>query len=723
MTALDSKLSLSDSDQTLWDGVLKLRPSLRRNIKVITQEFRGSRWYLLQDETAGRFIRINAAAYGLVGRFDGDHSIQEIIEIISESTTSDQIVNSEEILAVLAQLHDFEALRGGLPLSAKSALRKFNRSQSQPRHMQWSNPLSLRFSLFDPDRLLNALSPMFRWVMAPVGLAVWSLVMLLALLVIFLDHGNFVNAIQNQSFGVKDFATFWFLYAVVKGFHELGHGLAIKRWGGEVHDAGIFLLVFMPVPYVDASASLAFKEKRKRAIVSAAGILTELVLAALGILVWSITEQGQVNDLALKVTLIGGLSTLLYNGNPLLRFDGYYVLEDLVEIPNLASRSTRYYSYLIRRYALGLSDCESPVSCAGERKWFLIYGLLSPLYRLLVLLGIALFLTQKYLVVGVMLAAWAIYKQLVKPVIAAATYLVSNQQLKSRRLRSIAVVMVPLFLLVVTLNIPVPLTTRSQGIVWAGEDEQVVVKSDGFVTSVAVSSGDYVEVGDIILRLSNKHLELQQQILQLRQTELRTLQAIAQQKSRVEGEIASADLTTLTHQLDELEKDYEALIVRSPTAGTIVFSDPHELIGKHLREGELLAFVVQQDLSTVRAVVDQGSVGNLSAGIESAEVMLASQMGIVYNASILRETPGGGFRLPSPALGKAAGGAVRTDPSDDSGMIAESEIFQLDLELPAGTRTAGLGGRVFVKLFHGNESLWLQGSRKIRQLLLSRLAV
>jgi len=273
------------------------------------------------------------------------------------------------------------------------------------------------------------------------------------------------------------------------------------------------------------------------------------------------------------------------------------------------------------------------------------------------------------------------------------------------------------------LSIPVPLITRSQGVVWAGEDAQVIVKTAGFVASVQVNSGDLVKPGDVLLQLSNKKLEADLLILELRQSELRTAQAVAQQKSRVEGEVASADYDTISSQLNTLKKDHAALTIHSPASGVIVFSNPHELVDTFVHEGDLLAFVVPQNRSTIRAVVDQQDVGSLSNGIESAEVMLASQMGTIYKATTLRQTPAAGFQLPSAALGKAVGGPVRTDSSDDSGLVAESEFFQIDLALPADALTAGLGGRVFVKLYHGNESLLLQWSRKIRQLLLARLGM
>ena len=195
--------------------------------------------------------------------------------------------------------------------------------------------------------------------------------------------------------------------------------LAVKRWGGEVHEMGIMLLVFMPLPYVDASSSSVFRDKHKRMLVGAAGILTELFLAAIATFVWFAVETGTVRDIAYDVMLIGGISTLLFNGNPLLRFDGYYVLADAIEIPNLAQRANRYYGYLIQRYLFARADVSSPVSAPGERSWFLFYGPASAVYRLFILATIVLFLAEEYLVAGVLLGLVAVILQIVVPLCQA----------------------------------------------------------------------------------------------------------------------------------------------------------------------------------------------------------------------------------------------------------------------------------------------------------------
>ena len=171
---------------------------------------------------------------------------------------------------------------------------------------------------------------------------------------------------------------------MIKALHELGHASATKAGGGEVHDVGIILLVLLPVPYVEASAATVFKSKYRRAVVGAAGIAVELFVAAIAFYMWLLIEPGLLRAILFNVMLIASVSTLLFNGNPLLRYDAYYILADLIEIPNLAARSTRYWGYLIERYILGVRDAEAPEASRAEKAWFLFYGFASTLYRIFV---------------------------------------------------------------------------------------------------------------------------------------------------------------------------------------------------------------------------------------------------------------------------------------------------------------------------------------------------
>ena len=246
--------------------------------------------------------------------------------------------------------------------------------------------------------------------------------------------------------------------------HELAHGYAIKKAGGEVHDIGIMFLGLIPVPYVDATSASGFRNKYERMLVGAAGILAEMFLASIALFVWLNVEDGAVHAIAYNVMLIGGVSTLLFNGNPLLRFDGYYVLQDALEIPNLGTRANRYIGYLIQRYLFSMRDAISPVDVAGERVWFVIYGLAAFAYRLFIMTVIILYISGRFFAVGIILALWAGVTMIGIPMVKHINFLFTNPRLRSNRGRSVGISgLIILLVAVVLFLLPVPDWTRVQG--------------------------------------------------------------------------------------------------------------------------------------------------------------------------------------------------------------------------------------------------------------------
>ncbi len=707
----------------LWQHVAQLRPSLRKHVRVLAQVYRGERWYLLHDESAGRFTRFNATAYEVLGRLDGDLTVQEILELANLGRDPDDVLEQDEVLQIFAQLHAAEVLRGGLPMVTQDLLDRYNKSKRFRKRRALSNPLALRMPLFDPNRLLDRLAPLARMLFSWTAAWVWLVVVGLAVLLALANGSELAAAIGAKTLSTSEVLIFWILFPIIKALHELGHGLAVKAWGGEVHETGINLLVFMPVPYVDASAAWAFRDKRRRAMVGAAGILVELFLAALGIMVWLIVEPGLVRDLALNVALVGGISTLLFNGNPLLRFDGYYVLEDLIEIPNLASRSSRFYLYLIQRYLLGLPDARSPSTAHGERRWFAIYGLAAPVYRLFVLVGIALYLAGEFLIVGVVLAAWAVLMQVFKPLYFSLRFLFSSQRMEARRVRGFVILGVLVVLIGGLLLVPAPLITRAEGVVWLDDKARVLSGADGFVAEVVATSGTEVAAGDLLIRLEDRELAARRAVLQARLRELHTQELAEREQSRVRGAIVVDDIEAATAELKQLDERIASLEVRSAVAGRFYAHDPHESRGHYIRQGDVLGYVIQEERPIVRAVVNQDRVGLLRSRPVSAEVVLADNMAKPLHATLLREVPAGSTELPSAALGAMGGGDIAVDTRDGTGLTAVSKLFQFDLALPEGTRTTGIGGRAYVRLAHGTEPLWRQWSRSLQQLLLSQLKV
>src|SRR6185503_10544121 len=191
-----------------------------------------------------------------------------------------------------------------------------------------------------------AVAPFWSW----WGGLVWLAVVAPAAVHLAVHWTDFSHGVLDRLLTPQNLGMMWLLFPLIKTLHELGHATATKAFGREVHDLGVMLLVVTPVPYVDASAAWAFPGKWRRIAVGAAGMAVELVLASLALYVWLAVEPGLVRALAFHVIVIAGISTLVFNANPLLRYDGYYILADLLEIPNLRARANRYLGYLGERY-------------------------------------------------------------------------------------------------------------------------------------------------------------------------------------------------------------------------------------------------------------------------------------------------------------------------------------------------------------------------------------
>ena len=272
---------------------------------------------------------------------NGERSLQEIWDTVCDQL-GDDAPTQDETIQLLARLHASDLLQADVPPDSLELFRRFERDERSRRWRRFANPLSVRFPLLDPERFLTWALPAVQPLFGRLGFAVWLAVVFAASLLAGAHWHDLTHELADRALAPENLLILALVYPLVKALHECGHGFATKVWGGEVHEAGIVLLVLMPIPYVDASASTAFRSRRRRIVVSAAGMMVELFLAALALFVWLLVEPGTVRDAAWNVMLIGSLSTLLFNGNPLLRFDGYYVLADAVEIPNLKARSTQY---------------------------------------------------------------------------------------------------------------------------------------------------------------------------------------------------------------------------------------------------------------------------------------------------------------------------------------------------------------------------------------------
>ena len=707
-----------------WYRVADLTPRLRSHVQIHRHDYRGRVWFILQDHAGGRSHRLSPAGYRLVGLMDGKRTVQKLWEI-TNAQTGDEAPTQYEVIRLLGQLHAADALICNVPPDSLELFRRFQRHERMRWKQRLWTPLAVRIPLFDPDRFLERTLPLVRPLFTWYGAVLWLAVVASGIVLAAVHWADLTQNIVDRALTPQNLILLWFIYPVVKTLHELGHGYATKISGGEVHEIGIMFLVLIPVPYVDASAASGFRDKYKRMTVGAIGIAVEIFVGALALFVWVNAEAGAVHAVTYNVMLISGISTVLFNGNPLLRFDGYYVLADTLEIPNLGTRSTKYLGYLAQRYILGSRDAESPSHTRGEQVWFVVYGIAAFMYRLFILFVIILYIGGKFFIVGVALAIWATVTQVLVPVGKSMSFLFSNPRLRRNRGRALGRAGLALGVLIgLVFVVPAPLWIRTQGVTWPSEKSQVRVGVDSFVSRVLVAGGSVVSAGQGLVETEERFLNARVMLLLAQLRGLTVQLNAARISDRVQAAIISEEIAAVKADLKRARERTDALIIRSPRHGIFVVPNEQDLRGRFLRKGQLVGYVVNPaDERTARVIVSQDDIGLVRERTRGVEVMAAEWGADPFPTQVVREVPGGTLRLPTPALGTVGGGPFAVDPRDPNGQTTIERVFEFEIGIPRSAQTDFLGQRVFAKFDLGFEPLGFQLYRSLRQLFIRVFSV
>ena len=707
-----------------WYRVATLRPALGGHVRVHRHRYRDGAWYVLEDTVTGRVHRLTPAAYAVAGRLDGTRTVDAVWLEVARLLDRDALTQ-DDVIGLLAQLHGADLLAADA-VPDIAALAERRGKQGRALHKQnLLNPTSFRVPLFDPDRLIGAVLGLVRPLVGPLGLLVWLALVGPALVLAGQNWRALTENLSDRVLSSGNLATVLLVYPLVKALHELGHGLVAKRYGAPVHECGVLLLVFLPMPYVDVSASAAFPSRWRRAAVAGAGILVETALAAGALYLWLVLEPGPARAICFDVMLIGGVSTLLANGNPLLRFDGYYVVSDLIEVPNLASRANRYLLHLLDTHAFGIEPHRRLLATPGEKALFLAYAPAAFVYRIVLSLSIAAFVANAYFILGIALAAWMLAQTFVLPLIKGGWALVAGPRYRSRRRRVLAVSLAALAASCALLfGVPVPSWTATSGLVWLPETAQVRAGAAGFLGAYLSPPGGPVAVGDRLVLLEDPVIDTRIASLTARARELSLKLAANIVNDRVLAETTRIELEEARRQL-EREQDRRAhMVATSPAAGRFVTARPaQDGPGRFFKEGELIGYVLPDRATEVRAIVAQDAIDRVRGSQARAS------LGVVLKAAdapartvpsqVVRAVPAGLFELPGAALGTAAGGPIPTDPRDGEGKKALARVFQFDVALAAEGRPALFGSRVAVKFRHDPEPAGIQAYRGLRQLFLA----
>lgn len=499
-----------------------VRLRVRADLGITPQKYEGKTHYVVKDPVSLRYYRFNEQEYFVVRHLNGSNTLEDTQKKF-EAEFRPHRLTLEDLEGFAQQL-----LQAGLVQheSATAGKELFNKRRKQRRLQRiatWSNILYIKLPVFDPDKLLKRMLRYLSWIFTRWFFALSVGLMLSAVLLVATHFDTFYERLPNyyEFFRWNTLLYTWLALGVVKVIHEFGHGLSCKAFGGECHEMGALFLCLSPCLYCNVSDSWTLPNKWRRIIISFAGIYVELVIAAIATWVWWYTPgRPVINNIALCVMVLCSVSTVVFNANPLMRFDGYYILADWLEIPNLRDRSNRMLKNLTCEYALGMEVQPEPYMETWRKVLFVSYAVGSYIYRWVLTFSILYFLSNwlkpyKLGALSTMLALAALASLVGWPLYRLFKGLHKRGRLpdmKRSRVTISSAILVAILLAFFLVPLPIS-RVRQTGLVQIEPElvHKVTVPSDGQLVSLYVRDGQRVARGQPIAEFRNPKLEAELQ--------------------------------------------------------------------------------------------------------------------------------------------------------------------------------------------------------------------
>lgn len=700
-------------------------PRLRPDLIISEQKQEGRTYHVLKDPVSMQYLRLARHEYFLTQMLDGKRNLEDLARLLQEKFSEaefDAERAPREVLQFLQQLADKNFLL--LPPHSVIALAAEHKRDKWKKLLQKirRNIFYFRIRLFDPDRLLNILHPPLRFIWTRGFMAVSVLMILSGLLVVALNFDRLIADAQKDFFTLRNLALLWIAFVGVKIIHEFGHGLTVKNYGGECHEMGFLFLVFTPALYCDTTDAWMMPRKMQRIWISSAGIYVELIIASIAAWLWFMSNPETVfHQLMMMVMFLCSFSTIVFNANPLLKFDGYYMLSDALEIPNMQQKGYAYVMMRLRQLLYGerpesaqFSQIPMPTKYRGL---FSIYAIGSYAYRFFILFTIFIFLSNLLAPFGLevlakALALMTLLGSMIVPIVMSGYYHFKARATKpdpEPLTRPVAVLSLLFLAFLAATCIPIPQNV-SRSCVLKPRHGYVRAVAPGFVRDVLVRDGQAVREGELLARLENKELQAQEKQLkaELIAADVRIATALAADDPPA-LRLGHALREQVEASLQKTRRDLAALELRAPADGIVhAVNGPHlqDLRGHWLEPGRTFCQVAPTQPLRVVIPLNQR---------EARLVRVDHPVTLRVYGAASRKFRG---RVATPALalvkevsdkGLAAksGGDVPSQPDPARGVERPSESLyeaELELENPNRALRPGMTGRA--KIHCGRTTTW-----------------
>ncbi|MCE9552524.1 MAG: biotin/lipoyl-binding protein [Planctomycetes bacterium] len=488
----------------------------RGDLVVRRQQYQGEVAWIVKDPLKLSYFRFRDEEYALLTMFDGRVSLDDIRQQF-ERQFMPRRISVEEIARFIGELYRSGLIVADVPGQAEQFRKRQDENQRKKVLTAASSVLALRLPVFDPDRLLTWLDRCVGWFFSPAAIVASIGLILSAVLLVAVQFDVFLARLPafHQFFAQENWLAMATMLALAKILHEFGHGLSCKHFGGECHEMGAMLLVFTPCLYCNVSDSWMLRNKWQRAAVGAAGMYVELVLASVATFIWWNSAPGLVNQLCLSLMFVSSVSTLVFNANPLLKYDGYYILSDLLEVPNLRQKAAKLMHRKLGAWCLGLPEAADPMLPQRGRGWFGLYAIAATLYGWVLLFSILWFLNNVFephglQVLGRLIAVAAVAGAVVPPLWQLTRFLrVPGRIHLVKRNHLLATGGLIAMLAFAALVIPLPRSVSCSVEIQPRDAKNVFVEVPAVLEQVHVQPGQPVKKGEPLAELSSPDVVLE----------------------------------------------------------------------------------------------------------------------------------------------------------------------------------------------------------------------
>jgi len=712
-------------------------PMRRRPDLVVRRiEYQGIGSWVIKDPVGLKYHRLHAEQYCVLGLLDGTRNLEQVRDELLQTHPTVHVTLAD-VQRLLTDLHE-KGLLQTLRYGQGAALLKHHRKER--RQQIWNavrNILYLRLPGWDPERTLEWLHGYLAWVFRPWAVALCVSLVIASLALVLTEFAEFRRRLPefHQFFAWPNLIYLWLTVSATKILHEFGHGLSCKHYGGECHQMGMMLLVFSPALYCDVSDAWMMRNKWHRIIIGGAGMYVETVLSAVAIFVWWNTNPGLLHYLCLNVFFVSTVSTVIFNANPLMRYDGYFMLADFLEIPNLRPKADKMLSDRFGWYCLGIEQQPDPFMPETGRAWFEIFAVAAAIYRWVILFAITMFLYRvlkpyDLQSIGVTLAV-ASLAAIVGNLVYTAYKIISAPRSDPLDYRKLAISgSVVTILVVAALFVPLPLHEETAFLIEPTDVAKVYATTPGRVSEVRVVPGARVTKGQLLVRLTNDEKEQKRRSLEMdRDLQQKEVELDRVLEDQPQEQVARRMLEGKKSQLADCERELSKLEIRSPCDGVVVapprvpeparddvrrqlghwFGSPldPQNFGCYLTERTPVLSIAPSDACDAVLYIDQGDRDDVRVGQE-VQIKLEHIADRTYRGTIEKISERESEVAPE-TLSNKAGGELATVTDKQGHERLTSSAYQATVRLDGDTDLLrpGMRGRARVIVEERSAAGWI----------------